>query len=625
MMRSVRAQAAVTAATVFVLVLVLRFAGALERVELGIYDLALRARPAAPLDERFVIIDETEADLERFGHPLSDQTLAQIVERVLTMKPRVLGIDKFRDIPVAPGTDELARVVNASGEVFWIYQFGGQGSRRITAPKWLKRPSQAAFNDILLDAGGTVRRGLLYLDDGDRPQRSFALTLALAYLAPQGIAPRPDAGDPARMRLGEATLAPLEAWDGGYAGTDASGYQMLLDYRGAPASFRRYTIDDLLDGRIDTATVRDRIVIVGSSATSLKDFFQTPFSSAALPYITGSELHAHHTSQLLRLALGESKPVRTIPEPAEIVLIALCCLAGLLAWLATRPVSLAGLIVAGLAALAFAWYAAAANSIWFPILPLLLGFVVTAAASAGLRALHEAGERAAMMAMFSRHVAPEVARELWRRRDEMTDGYALRPQHLDATVLFADLHGYSPVAARLAPADTARWLNEFLAPMADVIMAHRGVIRQYAGDAIMAVFGAPIPSETRAEQERDARTAVTCAREMQRRFGELNEGWRRDGKPTAGLRIGLYSGPMVGCNIGSRKRLEYTVVGDTVNMAARLQALALPDGDEGERGRILIGDTTRTLLPVHEPSERVGSFVLKGRSEPVSVYRIVGG
>jgi len=204
-------QAAITAGAVFLLVLALRFAGALERLELGIYDLALRARPAAALDERFVIIDETEDDLERFGHPLSDQTLAQVVERVLAMKPRVLGVDKFRDIPVAPGTEALERTVNDSRNVFWIYQFGGHDQRRITAPQWLKRPAQAAFNDVLLDAGGTVRRGLLFLDDGGRPQRSFALALALAYLAPQGIAPRPDADDPARMRLGAASLAPLEA------------------------------------------------------------------------------------------------------------------------------------------------------------------------------------------------------------------------------------------------------------------------------------------------------------------------------------------------------------------------------------------------------------------------------
>jgi adenylate cyclase len=624
-MGGLKKQAAITAGTVFVLVLALRFAGALERIELGAWDLALRARPVAPVDERVVLIDETEDDLKRFGHPLSDELLARTVERALALKPRVLGVDKFRDMPVPPGSEALARVVNGNRNVLWIYQFGGHGSRHIDPPQWLQRPSQAAFVDILMDPGGTVRRGLLFLDDGGRPQRSFALALALAYLAPDGISPRPDAEDPARMRLGASALSPLEAWDGGYAGADASGYQMLLDYRGAPARFARVTLGDLLDGKVDAALVRDRIAIVGSSAISLKDYFQTPFSSASLPYITGSEVHAHQASQLVRLAKGESRPVRTLPEALEVLLLALCCALGLAAWAATRAASLAGLIVAGLAMLVVAWYIAAVNAVWFPMLPLLLGFVVTASASAGLRALHEARERAAMMAIFSRHVAPEVASELWRRRGELTEGYALRPQHLDATVLFADLHGYSPVAARLAPADTARWLNEFLAPMADVIMAHRGVIRQYAGDAVMAVFGAPIPSETRAEQERDARTAVACAREMQRRFAALNDAWRVAGKPTAGLRIGLYSGPMVGCNIGSRQRLEYTVIGDAVNMAARLQALALPDGDEGERGRILIGDTTRALLPVHEPCERIGSFVLKGRSEPASVYRIVGG
>ena len=623
-MRSLKAQAAITAGTVFALVLVLRFAGALERLELGVYDLALRARPAAALDERVVIIDETEDDLKRFGHPLPDEVLGRVVESALALKPRVLGVDKFRDVPVAPGTGALERVVNGNRNVLWIYQFGGHGTRRITAPQWLQRPSQAAFNDVLLDPGGTVRRGLLFLDDGERPQRSFSLALAMAYLAADGIAPKADGSDPSRMRLGAATLTPLESYDGGYAGTDASGYQILLDYRGAPASFPRFTLAELLDGKIDPARVRDRIAIVGSSATSLKDYFQTPFSSNSLPYVTGVELHAHQASQLLRMAKGESQPVRILPEAVEIVLLALCCMLGLAAWVATRRQTLAAVIGGGLAALALAWYAAAASAIWFPMLPLLLGFVVTASASAGLRSLHEARERAAMMAMFSRHVAPEVARELWRRRDELTEGYALRPQHLDATVLFADLHGYSPVAARLAPADTARWLNEFLAPMADVIMAHRGVIRQFAGDAIMAVFGAPIPSETRAEHERDARTAVACARDMQRHFAELNDAWRRDGKPTAGMRIGLYSGPMVGCNIGSRQRLEYTVVGNAVNMAARLQALTLPDGDEGERGRILIGDTTRALLPVHEPCERVGSFVLKGRDEPMSVYRILG-
>ena len=622
-MQSRGMQALAAAVAVFAAVLLLRVAGALERMELAAYDLGLRARPAAAADDRLLIIDETEEDLKRFGHPLADETLAQIVERALALGPRALGIDKFRDIPVPPGTDALERAVAAHRNVYWIYQFGGNGMRRIAPPQWLARAAQVGFVDILVDPGGVVRRGLLYLDDGGRPQPSFALTLALAYLSRDGITPKPDPANPALLRLGAATIVPFEPHDGGYAGADASGYQMLLDYRGAPAPFARVTVGELLDGRVDAALVRDRIAIVGSSAHSLKDFFHTPFSSRPAQFTTGAEVQAHHASQLLRLAKGESAAVRTLAKTLEIALLALFCALGLAAWLASRAKELAALLAGGLAALAVAWMACAAAAIWLPVVPLGLGFVLTASASAGLRALHEARERAALMAIFSRHVAPEVARELWERRDEVADGYSLRPRRLDATVLFADLHGYTAVAARLPPEETARWLNQFIGPMAEIIMAHRGVIRQYAGDAIMAVFGAPLPSETREQCEQDARTAVACAREMCRKFGELNECWRRSGKPTAGLRIGIHSGPMVGCNIGSRQRLEYAVVGDAVNVAARLQSLTLPDGDEGERGRILLGDETRVLLPVHEPCERVGSFVLKGRSEPVSVYRVV--
>jgi adenylate cyclase len=616
------AQALTTAIVVFAAVLALSAVGGLERAELAAYDLGLRARPQAPVDTRILIVDETEEDLERFGHPLSDEILAKIVERALDLEPRVLGVDKFRDIPVPPGSELLERA-GARGNVYWIYQFGGNGSRRIAPPRWIPRPSQAAFVDILVDPGGIVRRGLLYLDDGGPSQRSFSLQLALAYLARDGVAEKPDAVDKDLLRLGATTIRPfLPNEGGGYAGADASGYQMLLDYRGAPAPFARVTVGELLDGKVDPALARDRVVIVGSSAESLKDYFTTPLSQRGAEFTTGAQIHAHQVSQLLRLAKGESSPVRTLSRSQEAALLALFCALGLAAWLATRAKQLAGLALGGVALLAFAWYACAAAGVWLPVVPLTLGFVVTTSASAGLRALYETRERAALMSIFSRNVAPEVARELWERRDEVADGRRLRPKRLEATVLFADLHGYTPVAARLAPEETARWLNQFMEPMAEVIMAHRGVIRQFAGDAIMAVFGAPLPAETREDCERDARTAVACAREMCRRFAELNEGWRRAEMPTAGLRIGIYSGAMVGCTIGSRERLEYAVIGDAVNVAARLQTLSLPEGDEGERGRILIGEETRLLLPVHEPCERVGSFLLKGRSEPMSVYRV---
>jgi adenylate cyclase len=602
-------------------VLGLRLAGSLERMELVAWDAGLRLRPAAAPDARLLFIDETEDDLQRFGHPLPDEVLARAIERALALGARVVGMDKFRDIPVPPGREALERVLAANPQVVWGYQFGGTGVRRVLPPRVLAGTARTGFVDITVDGGGVARRGLLYLDEGGPPAPSFALVLAAAWLAPQGIVPRADTSGPAALRLGAATLLPLEGWDGGYAGADAAGYQFMLDFRGAPARFARVSLGELLDGRADPALVQGRIAIVGSSAHSLRDFFETPFTSGTGQPVTGAELQAHQVSQLLRLALGESTPVGTLPKALEVLLLALCCAAGLAPWLASRALWLAAFVAAGAAVLAAAWAAAAAQDLWLPVVPLALGFLVTAGVAAAQRALREARERAELMAIFSRHVAPEVAQELWQRRGESGDGTWLRSRRLDITVLFADLHGYSPVAETHSPEDTAAWLNEFIRPMAGIIMQHRGVIRQYAGDAVMAVFGAPLPSATPAERSRDARAALSCARQMCLRHEALNRAWRAAGHPTAGLRIGIQSGAVVGCVIGSHERLEYTVIGDAVNVAARLQGLELPSGDEGEAGRILLGAETRALLPEDAPCEPIGSFAVKGRAAPVEVHR----
>lgn len=620
------ARALAGALAVFCVIALLRLAGSLERMELAAFDLGLRARPAAAIDPRILIIDETEDDLRRWGHPMSDETLARILERALALGPRVVGVDKFRDIPVAPGSDALARVLAAHENVVWIYQFGGHGARRIDPPAPLAQTARAGFNDVVDDPGGIVRRGLLYLDDGGPPQPSFPLLLALAYLARDAIAPLPDPEYPAQLRLGPTRIAPFEGYDGGYAGADAGGYQVLLDYRGMPSRFARVTVTELLEGRADPSLVRDRVVILGASAESLKDYFYTPYSAgeSAAQRITGADLHGHLASQLIRLAMAESVPVRTLPEYLEYALLALACAAGLVGWLAMRAHAIAASLAAGAAIAALAWFAFARNDTWFPVVPIAAGFFLSASVAAGVRAAHEARERAALMSIFARHVSAEVAREIWSRRQELLEGYALRPRALEATVLFADIRGYSSVAERLGAADTARWLNQFLGAMADTIMQHRGVVRQYAGDEVMAVFGAPAPSETDEARERDARNAVACATAMCRRLAGLNDDWRRTGQPLAGMRIGIHSGPMVSCSVGSAQRLEYAVVGDSVNVAARLQALRIPAEDVPPQDacRILVSEQTRQHLGRAAACERVGAFELKGRRGPITVYRV---
>jgi len=189
--------------------------------------------------------------------------------------------------------------------------------------------------------------------------------------------------------------------------------------------------------------------------------------------------------------------------------------------------------------------------------------------------------------------------------------------------LFADLRGFTPVAERLAPEETARWLNRFMAVMTEIIMRHGGVVRQFAGDAVMAVFGVPIPSHTREQQASDGRHAVACAIEMCRALHALNSSWRDAGEPTAGMRIGIHSGPMVACSIGSAQRMEYAVVGDAVNVAARLQAFReAAESTDPESTRILISEETRQLLGIHAECERLGTFEVKGRTQPVTIYRV---
>ncbi len=607
---------------VFAVIGLTRLVGGFERAELAAYDLGMSVRASAAPDGRFLLIDESEDDLQRFGHPLPDAILARIIEKLAMLGPSVVGIDKFRDISVPPGGDDLTAALKAHANVFWIYQFGGPGMHRIEPPAPLLDSERIGFNDMVADTGGVVRRGLLYLDDGSAPQASFPLVLALAYLRKAGIQPVPDADDPSVMKLGHSSIRPFASNDGSYVLADAAGYQILLDFMSGPARFPHVTLGELLDDRVSQELVRDRIVILGASAESLKDFFITPFSGHDARTMFGSELHAHATSQLIRLALGEPAGVTTLPDWVDYSLLALCCLAALPAWLRPTASRLLLQVVIGSGGLILVWYRLATSTIWFPIVPMLAGFLLTTAILAAMRAIREARERAALMSIFSRHVSPEVARELWERRTEFLDGYNLRPRLLSATVLFADIRGYSTIAETLEPLQTALWLNQVMSLLAETIMQYKGVIRQYAGDAVMAVYGAPIPSITPAAQAQDACNAVICAQQIRTRLADLNNSLHSQGAPDARLRIGIHTGSMVTCSIGSSERGEYAVVGDAVNVAARLQTLPLNETGMDSECRILISRETWSLLADIVDCDDVGTFEVKGRRDPVGVFRV---
>ena len=182
-------------------------------------------------------------------------------------------------------------------------------------------------------------------------------------------------------------------------------------------------------------------------------------------------------------------------------------------------------------------------------------------------------------------------------------------ERLEVTVIMADIRGYSGIAETADPSDLAQQLNTHRAEMNHAIIDEGGTVMQFVGDAVMAVFGAPFPSTDHAER------ALAAARSMHRRQAEVNERWAKEGLPAFGLGIGLSTGQAAAALLGSEERLEYTLVGDTVNLAARLQQWALA-------GEIILSETTYGIVGKDVPCEELEPAQVKGRQAVVKAYRI---
>jgi adenylate cyclase len=609
-------------------ILGLRAAGSLQALELGAYDWLIRVRGASQEDPRIVLISINDEYITKAQWPVPDAVLAQALSTILECRPAAIGLDLYRDKPEPPGTDDLDQVLAHHPQIIAVTKFreGGEFGT-IAPPAVLKDTEQVGFNDLVVDPGGRVRRGLLFLDDGERVYYSLALRLALCYLQPRGIVPQPDSRTPQCLRLGTTTIRPFEAQDGGYINADAGGYQFLLDYRVSEAGVACYPFAALLDKTIASEALRDKIVLIGTVAESAKDFFYTPLSEGSGRQIPGVALHAQIVSQLLRFGLDGAPVIKSGNEASERLWILLWSVLGGMIGLQLR--SLGRFILAaasGLVILGGASYGALAyGATWIPLVPPAFAWFGSASVVTAYRSTQEKKQRSLMMQLFSRHLSKEIAEEVWKERDQFLDGRRPRPQRLTATVLFSDLVGFTSISEKLSPSALMEWLNHYMEAMSEVVIRHGGVINKYIGDSIMAVFGVPVARKDEGEIARDAENAVRCALAMEQRLVEMNSAWEAQGHPTIGMRIGIFTGPLVAGSLGGKERLEYTVIGDTVNTASRLEGYA-KEGVEGVplegSCRILIGESTHQYLQKGFVTHRIGEVSLKGKDHKIHVYRV---
>lgn len=608
----------------FVVVALARYSGALEPLELAAYDMGLRLRTATP-SPHVVLIVEREEDLHRYGFPMSDERLSELVERLMRQGAAVVGVDKYRDMPVPPGAERLKKTMARLPNVVWVFKFAGENETGVSPPPAIADAAQLGFNDFVIDVDGLVRRAPLYLDDGQQTFQSFGLSLALQYLASHDVRPAADPTNPQAMRLGKVALVPLEQTDGGYAVADAAGFQMPITYRAGAEGFATYSVDDVFQGRIPEERLKGKLVVVGNVAESLKDHFDTPlqhFGQGGQPAF-GVAIHAHVASQLVREALGEEAPQRFWPEPAEYLAILLASLLG--AWvgyLLRRPLAL-GAAVGGGAGLIFAtslW--GVTLGWWWALLPAAAGYVLGAATGIVWRAFAEFQERRMVMRLFARYVSKEVAEEIWAQRSQFMSAGKPSPRVLTATVLFSDVAGFTSVSETMAPQALFAWLDAYMAAMTSAVIGNGGVINKYIGDAVMALYGVPVSGTGPDAVARNALAAVASALAMGRALDALNRDGAGRGTPPIRMRIGICTGPLAAGTIGTGDRLEFTVLGDTVNVASRLESLKTVDSTGP--CRILVCAETYRLVADRYRGQPVGEVALKGRDEHVAVYEILG-
>ena len=633
----------VTVPTITGLIIILRLLGWLQNLELYTFDLYMRLRPLETRDERIVIVGITETDIRKQQTAtFSDEVYAKLLTKLQAMKPKAIGLDIYRDIPIAPGSEELAEIFSSSSNIVGITKVIGDSDRQRVPPH--KSLNLYGSNDLFLDPDDQrVRRNLLTITNEDQElcesyhvfnhdepcelYYSFGVLLALLYLDTQEIEVETLEQYNNWWKLQNTIFTSLYKNDGGYRNVDDGGYQILLNYRGSNNNFDIVSLSDVLEDKVPLEWGKDRIILIGHVGESSGDFFFTPYSINPVDRMSGVEIHANIASQMLGVALDNRQILHTpsdlifflfkasksslLHEVLDGIWIFLWALIGaVLTWqirysdvnksisfVKFISVLIAGTILIIITFIAFVY------SWWFPVVPPLLALIGSTIAITAYIA-RMAGD---IRNTFGRYLSNEIVATLL----ESPEGLKLGGERRKITILTSDLRGFTAISERLQPEEVVKILNFYLGYMADVITKYNGTIDEFMGDGILVLFGAPIPRED------DGKRAIACAVEMQLAMKPVNEQMKKWGLPPLEMGLGINTGEVVVGNIGSEKRSKYGVVGSQVNLTYRIESYTIG-------GQIIVSETA--LAEANTKIKIVGQREVspKGVKKAITIYEIGG-
>lgn len=376
----------------------------------------------------------------------------------------------------------------------------------------------------------------------------------------------------------------------------------LVNYFGPAFTFKHFSASDVLDGKIGKKELQNKIVLVGGTAAGIHDIHTSPYG----PLYPGVEVHANIIENLVQ----QDFIVR--PEWLRILDFLMILVSGILLGLIStyfRAYAMAVMLLLGIGGyLGADYYLYTQKGLWInTIYPIFTQIFVYSGITV-FKFGFEEREKRFIRGAFSQYLAPAVVDQLMDNPELLKLG----GERKELTAFFSDVAGFSTISEDLQPEELVDLLNHYLTEMTDIIIKYEGTVDKFEGDAIIAFFGAPIPYEDH------ARRTCLVALEMQECLAQLREGWRKEGKHELFMRIGINTGPMVVGNMGSKSRMDYTMMGDSVNLAARLEGV-----NKQYRTYTMISDSTYQQVKEDIEVRELDLIRVVGKKEPVRIYEVL--
>ncbi|MDQ6964262.1 MAG: adenylate/guanylate cyclase domain-containing protein [Mariprofundales bacterium] len=444
------------------------------------------------------------------------------------------------------------------------------------------------FFNFFPDQDGMVRKVPLMVQRDGLVLPNLGVQSVAIYLNHAPITVDADMAGVNRVTVGSHTIP-----------TDAHG-AMLLNHYGPGMTFTHISAADVLADRVDPALFKDALVLFGATAIGIFDMRPTPFDEK----FPGVENHAAGVNNILHDEAIERPAWLEVNELVVVFLLSM-----LLGLVSRRRSALSQSVIIITVPLLLAYaslYLFTEYHLWVKITYIILGVLMTTIPTTLLEYVVEAGKRSFITDAFSRYLSPELVEDLANNPDMLKLGGEERV----LTAFFSDIASFSSFSEKMTPTELVSFLNEYLSVMSNIILDRGGTIDKYEGDAIIAFFGAPLPMEDHAYQ------CTMASLEQQWALSDLRNKWREEGLPEVNIRIGLNSGAMVVGNMGAESRMNYTMMGDHVNLAARLEGVG-----KQYRVSILVSGDTRDMIADRIYCRFVDRVRVVGRSSPVELMQ----